>query len=343
MARPVATVIGPEWSVHTQRWVALLETAGVEVALVSWSRHGGIRALLDLPRIWLSATRSVRRSQVTVVHTMGTHGLLSLFLPRAGRQVLVPWGSEVMVAMRSPTRRLIARRLVARSNVVLTTSREFARLVRELAPAVRAVSTISWGIDDLFLTPPSNSDQATIRGRWALPESAVLVFAPRGGGAVYRLEVIVQSFEEAARLRPNLFLVAVGDPADLSMAADTRTRVRLVGQLSQREMFELFSVADVVVSVPRWDQRSTAVLEGISRGAQILLSDVPAYREIIEDGAVATVLPEPLATSLRAAFMTVGRRDPVESRLNFEWAVRNENRDELASRLAASVLAEDPR
>lgn len=343
-----ATIIGPAWSVHTQRWVTLLEAAGLDVSLVSWSRHGGVRSLLELPGIWLSAVRSIRRSRVTVVQTMGTHGLLSLFLPRAERQVLVPWGSEVMVAIGSPVRRLLARRLVERSSVVLTTSREFARLVSELVPCVPAVATISWGVDDLFLTPlPDSAGAASerlenIRKRWGIPDSAVLVFAPRGAGAVYRLDVIQRSFEQAAVLRADLFLVAVVG-GDVVAVPEPSGRIRLVGQLSQGEMFELLSVADVVVSVPRWDQRSTAVLEAISRGAQVLLSDLPAYEEIIEDGAVATVLREPLAASLTEALTAVGRRDPMQSRLNHEWAGRCESRSVLAARLADIVLPEDAR
>lgn len=334
---PSVTMFGPAWSVHTQRWFEVLESAGLDVQVVSWARREGLRGMLRFPGLVRAARRSILASDVSVVQTLGSHGLLSLLVPKGNRQVLVPWGSEVYAASRSRWRRTVARRVIARSDVVLTTSRDFARVVRELAPGPCEIRTISWGIAARFLKPMSAADRAAARDKWQVPPDTTLVFAPRGDTDVYRLGSIVDAFESASAARPDLMLYAVGTSLRRRHGSG-HERIRVVGALEPHEMFELMSIADAVVSVPVSDQRSTAVLEAIATGGQILLSDLPAYREILEDGAKVQLLGEPLVPALGASFATLPRRDPKSGEANRSWAAVNESSESCRAQLVSAVL-----
>lgn len=343
MRRPVVTVIGPRWSVHTQRWLQFMERAGIEVTLVSWARRDDLRGLLALPRILLQARRRVAESDVTVVHTLGTHGFLSLLLPRASRQVLVPWGSEVHGATTHRWRRRVAERVLARSDLVLTTSRHFAGLVGGLSPSRVALSAVSWGVSEMFLHQPDDQVRAALRRRWGVREHSVVIFAPRGDGEVYRLREIVGAFTAAAREREDIVLFAV---ASRDSGADAQlpdaTRLKLIDRLSRQEMLELFWIADVVVSVPTSDQRSTAVLEALATGSHVVLSDLPAYREMVEDGARAVLLAEPVRPALTRILASSRSRDETISAYNQAWARANENGPICESKVLAAVLGTEP-
>jgi hypothetical protein len=63
--------------------------------------------------------------------------------------------------------------------------------------------------------------------------------------------------------------------------------------------------ADVAVSVPAADQRSSSVLEAALAGCRLLLSDIAPYREMVGDGLAADLLAEPVAGSLADALRRV--------------------------------------
>lgn len=330
-----AVVFGPAWSIHTQRWLTLLDEAGVTVHLVSWPRHGGWRSLLALPRIIGRARSAAATGHLSVVHTVGTHGLLSLLVPRLPRQVLVPWGSELVAAQSSGWRRFVARRIIKRSDLALTTSASFAEAVARVAPGFDRVETFSWGIHSAFLDQESLASRAEIRAKWGLPSDATVAFSPRGDSETYRFGLIVESFTEAARRRPDLFLVAVG--ADTAATA-TLANVRMVGKVGQESMRELYALSDAVISVPATDQRSTAVLEAIASGAHVILSDVPAYREIEADGAQVLILPATTSEHLAAALCRLRGRDPGLARKNLAWSREHESSQRCESQLIGAVL-----
>jgi hypothetical protein len=75
--------------------------------------------------------------------------------------------------------------------------------------------------------------------------------------------------------------------------------------LSQRQVFGLMCAADVAVSVPAADQRSSSVLEAALAGCRLLLSDIAPYREMVRDGLAADLLGEPVGRSLAGALRRV--------------------------------------
>ena len=75
--------------------------------------------------------------------------------------------------------------------------------------------------------------------------------------------------------------------------------------MSQRQVFGLMCAADVAVSVPSADQRSSSVLEAALAGCRLLLSDIAPYREMVRDGLAADLLGEPVGCCLAGALRRV--------------------------------------
>jgi glycosyltransferase involved in cell wall biosynthesis len=282
----------------------------------------------------LAEWRRPTADDLTVVHSLGTHGLVGLFLPPGGRTVVVPWGSEVRAAASVRWRGAVARRLLARADLVLTTSRSMAAdVVSTWGVAPARVATLSWGVDEVFLRGEVSRDGVRdLRAQLGFGEEEVVVLAPRGAGRVYRTAEIVAAFGRARQRRPKLRLVVTGvsgleHRALAGLGPADPPGVTALPHLPADQLADLYRASDAVVSVPVGDQRSSSVLEAVAGGAHLLVAPLPAYREIAADGAVLRLLDEPLPAALLDGFLHVPRRDDRVAAGNRVWALTHERRE----------------
>lgn len=337
-------LLGPAQSLHTRRWAAALAGRGHRVVLAGWapaeplagvdlrvppgapgagrSSLGAVRRLLATGW-WLRREVRQVRPDVVHVHSVGRAGLLALALPRVPVRVVTPWGSELRAATRSRLRRWVTRLTLHRADLVVPTSRSVTEEItrRYRVPAART-ATLSWGVDDTLLASLGTVDPAAVRRRHGIPEQATVLLSMRGVAPVYRPDDVLSAYAHVRGERPDLHLVVLAGhvPGEASaarehaaglarvreMAGTSSGRLTLVDRtLSPAETFALMRASDVALSVPRGDQRSSAVLEAALAGCRLLLSDLPPYRELLADGLVAEVLPEPLATTLAGRLRTV--------------------------------------
>lgn len=311
-------IVGPQSSEHVDLWVRAFSKADHQVELLSLREGRG-------PRIWRALATVVGgsrvRSDLTIIHSMGIHGLLGLLRLGRGRTILVPWGSEVTGAVRGGWRGVIARGLLRRADVVVTTSAEMAQMLGSRWPWVSSrIQVLSWGVAPHFFDSEGTPEiAAAVRGELGLDQDCILVVAPRGQSETYRHQSILGAVYAAHGANSKLRLVAVDGGTPASTDADADVVVRTVSRLSKTNLARLLLAADAVVSIPPRDQRSTTVLEAIASGAHVLLSDIPAYREIATTGATIALLPEPVEVSLTRALValkvTDGRRDERNRRI----------------------------
>jgi glycosyltransferase involved in cell wall biosynthesis len=77
----------------------------------------------------------------------------------------------------------------------------------------------------------------------------------------------------------------------LAQAAGVAERVRFIGHVDHASMPSLYSLAEVVVSVPSSDGLPQSLFEAMACGAPIVLGRLPAYEEVVHDGAEALLVP----------------------------------------------------
>ncbi|WP_149180122.1 glycosyltransferase family 4 protein [Streptomyces sp. TRM49041] len=331
-------------SAHTRRWARDLAMRGHEVTVCSWHEPGlgpeGWRstsapagACLPLRVVraghWLRREMRRARPDVIHVHSLGAHGALSFLLSArpAVPLVITPWGSELRAADRHPGRALVARLALQRAARVVPTSREVAELVASRYRVLRSrITVLSWGVPDVLLDGGNDADPRSTRAKYGIPADATVVLSVRSTSEVYRTREILAAFTRAARVGPDLFLVlpAGHRPAHAAArraqqeylallrarAQDLAGRVVVIDQpLGQAEMFSLMRASDAAISVPQADQRSSSVLEAAAAGCRLLLSDIAPYRELVAEGLLADLLPDPLVGSLADALSNTGPLD----------------------------------
>ena len=64
-----------------------------------------------------------------------------------------------------------------------------------------------------------------------------------------------------------------------------------VPQVSYAEIPDLYRAADVVISTPSSDGLPVSVLEAMACGTPVIASDLPALRELTDDGADLSLVP----------------------------------------------------
>ncbi|WP_142152078.1 glycosyltransferase family 4 protein [Streptomyces sp. SLBN-31] len=345
-------LLAPATSAHTRRWADDLALRGHQVTVCSWhggpgpddwritsAPAGGGRPLRVLRAgHWLRREVRGARPDVIHVHSLGVHGALSLLLPaRPAVPLLVtPWGSELRAADRHPGRALVARLALRRAARVVPTSREMAELVASRYRILRSrITVLSWGVPDVLLDVGHDADPRVTRAKYGIPAEATVALSVRSTSEVYRTHEILAAFSRVARVRPDLFLLLVAGHQPVHAAArqaqeeylgllraraqDLAGRVALVDQrLCQAEMFSLMRASDVAISVPRSDQRSSSVLEAAAAGCRLLLSDIAPYRELLADGLLADLLPDPLVSTLADALSGTGPLDAADRLANIQ-------------------------
>lgn len=334
----LVAVLGNPGSVHIRRWLALLQDAGVQAVLASMGKPSADapldvpfvslgsapRSLLDFVRAGFVLRRELAARGVTVVnpHYATNYGLAAtigaLRRPDA-RLVTSVWGSDVHAALggRGPRARLLAsivRLVLRRSTVVTCESAALAgRLVQRFGLDPDSVAVVR-----PWVVVPGEQElrEAHDRARRALqiPNSAVVVCAPRGLRPVYQPGLVSQGLQGLLAHRDDVYVIILrGTSSDTEVncfiwrysALLDSPRCRFIPRLlSSDEFHDVLAASDVLVSFPLQDSLSVAVLEGLGHGNIPVLSDVPANRELAAIGFHVVVSPT-LDDGLRLAVSQV--------------------------------------
>ncbi|MCU0684593.1 MAG: glycosyltransferase family 4 protein [Polyangiaceae bacterium] len=170
----------------------------------------------------------------------------------------------------------------------------------ELAPRVAqsgALSVVANGVDtERFVPRPKNPEFAR---KYGLEGKRVVgyvgTFQPYEG-----LEVLVRAMTEITRALPDARLVITGaggeEPRLRQVAAEQKLGEHVVftGRLPHDQVFDVYALADLLV-YPRLLTRTTALttplkpLEAMAMARAVMVSDVPAMRELVKEGHTGMV------------------------------------------------------
>lgn len=292
-------------SIHTKRWLHYFVSRGHEVSLLvgmedrvdpdldprivvhRYPRFGPRRLPLVSSLQGRRALRRLLRAlQPDILHShyvsrYGWQAWLSGFHP----YVVTAWGSDLLVTTRRSLRaRLLARATLAGADLVTAPSAHLvASAIRLGAPAART-EQVPFGVDIDAFTPAVPSRERLEAVGLA---GTRFVFSPRGLAPVYRQQTAVEALH---LLPPDVVLVIPGRTAQpdtlvalkrLSRELHLEQRVRVLDDVPQPLMLDLYRGAAVVVSVPESDGLPASVLEAMACGTPVVVSDLPGPREAI--------------------------------------------------------------
>ena len=276
---------------------------------------GNVALLKALPRLvrWL---RGVDADWINA-HYLTSHGTLAWLARRCGvraRLAASAWGSDILVApRRSAVLRAVTSRVLRDAAVCTSDSAHMAQRMHELG--AREVMTFPFGLDALPAAPSAKEPG--------------LFFANRGLEDIYDPQRVLALFAGIAASWPAARLVVAnsGSLADAlrqqAAALGLADRIEFTGRLGAEAQAALYDRARWYVSLPRSDSVSVSVLEAMAHGCIPLLSDLPANRELVRDGANGLIVPEGQATLSAAALERLAAGATAIAVANRDWVGAN--------------------
>jgi glycosyltransferase involved in cell wall biosynthesis len=156
--------------------------------------------------------------------------------------------------------------------------------IRQLAvsfgmPDERIV-TFPWGVDLGHFTPGPEPGDGQV----------FTLLSTRGWEPIYGVDVIAEAFVQAARRRPELRLVMLGNGSQAGLLRQifqrggVQEQVLFPGQVSQADLPRIYHACDLYLSASHSDGTSISLLEALSCGRPALVSDIPGNREWVTPG-----------------------------------------------------------
>jgi glycosyltransferase involved in cell wall biosynthesis len=211
--------------------------------------------------------------------------------------LLMPMGSDILLEPRRGTwRRWVTNYALRHSDMITCDAETIKQEIVRLSnfPTDRIV-TFPWGID-LQLFGPSQEDRTRIRHELGWENNPIIIMT-RNMYPVYRVEDFVQAFSQVIQAMPEARALIIGEGI-MRPQIESQVRnlgieqyVRFLGTVPNAELPAYLNAADVYVSTSDSDGTSTSLLEAFACGLPVVVTDVPANLEWVQDGVNGGVAP----------------------------------------------------
>ncbi len=200
--------------------------------------------------------------------------------------VLGLMGSDALI-FKNKLLTLLSLPLLNGAKQIVVVSHEFQRLLRQQAkiPEER-ISVILNGVHVPVIPEQSLKVFTQERGLSSTKHYLLAVSSLR---PMKRVEVLIQLIAEL----PQYELIICGKTdlttyvdslKDLAASLGCRGRIRFLGSVVPHEVFCYMRSASYLVTASEWEGQPNAVLEAMASGLVVCASDIPAHREMIQDG-----------------------------------------------------------
>jgi len=316
-----------------------IDPEGVPVRIYAGRWKGALKDIVFALRVSGMLIRERRNYQFVYFLMQGLH--LAAGLPIAhflDKPILMKIaGSGVVPLMaKSPSGRLELRWL-----------REWAYRVMILNDGMREEAMAAgFASDQLYWMPnPVNTDnfapcgdreRTELRRKLGIPPAAAVVLYCGRLASGKGLPELIDAFALVAPQVPEAMLVLVGDGPlrpKLAMQATQLhlkdNKVRFVGQVNPAEVCDWLKVADVFTLVSFSEGFPCALAEAMSTGLPCVVSDIPANRQLIDDGEHGFLTPVGDLTAISTAIVQLLKN--VTLRLRMGEAARQRIEDNYSS------------
>ncbi|MDD5468531.1 MAG: glycosyltransferase family 4 protein [Anaerolineales bacterium] len=269
-----------------------------EVEQVSWAGGHSPAKLRHAPRLWADLRRVIRRLQPDLIQA-GPLQTAALLAALTGFRPLIStsWGYDLLQdAQRNPFWEWATRYTLRRSAVMVGDCNTIRQLAIRYGMPDERIVTFPWGVDLAHFSPGTKGEDGNL--------PAFTLLSTRGWEPVYGVDVLAQSFCQAARQVPELRLVMLGNGSlaerlrQLFDREGLSERVFFPGQVGQTNLPGYYRSADLYVSASHSDGTSISLLEAMACGCPALVSDIPGNREWVTPGANGWLFPDGDASAL---------------------------------------------
>jgi glycosyltransferase involved in cell wall biosynthesis len=228
--------------------------------------------------------------------------------------VVITFGSDVLLQVRSFLFRRRVRFALTRADVVVSDGPVADKALTGIG--IEREKIVSFPrFDPEFVSQLNMGSHGlsarSLRDRFGFGDEKKIVLHTRWFEWVYNVETVVKGFALAKERRKDLVLVLVGDG---SLEKKIRSLVRelnlsesifFAGRLPREELILLYDQADVYVSACVSDSMNASLLEAISRGTPVVVSDSETNRQWVEDGKTGSLFDPSSPTELSGKILNV--------------------------------------
>ena len=326
-------------SVHTLRWLREMAQLGFDVVLVTRrpDEGGEFATRVIAPGLdgagWLRGLAAVRRvvgelrPDIVHGHYITSYGLWAA-VSGARPLVLTAWGSDILV---TPGRSRLARWTTGwtlrRADLITADSADTLAAIRGYGPRAR-LKQVQWGVD-LGRMP---------RAEAGADGGVLNVVSLRSWAPNYNIDLILHAFAGLVAAQPeracHLHLLGGGqlEPSlrTLARALDIVPMVSFHGLVDEPRLHEILGRAHVSVSVPTSDATAMSLLESMAAGLPVVVSDLKANRQWVDESG-GRIVPVGDAAATGRALIELAR----DARLRGKMGARN--RAEVEARASRRI------
>ncbi|MCW2920949.1 MAG: glycosyl transferase family 1 [Thermoleophilia bacterium] len=321
-------------SVHTRRWAGWFAERGHDVHVVTCG-GGDARDVdadgeelplryavheLGTPRAGKlgyvlkrgAARRVVRRLQPDVLHAhwLTSYGMLALAADQAHVPLVVTaHGDDVLIAPNNALMRRLVQRVLRAAKLITVPGDPMHHAVVDLlapqAPPAAGIAVFQYGVESARLA------EAGRRARAAAAPGPLRIVSARALLQLYRVDALLDALALLDREGDlDFHCDLLGDGPERGALEQQvqryglQSRVTFHGSVTPAQVERSVGASDVYVSVSESDGVSLALLEAMSLGAIPVLSDIPANRPWVNDGATGILVdidPVDIADGIRRA------------------------------------------
>lgn len=313
------------WCIHDDRWTRTLRELGFTPRIV--------RAGIDVTHAEGLREYLAQQDGGDLPILAGPLDTITSHLRTLGRRVVgLSWGFDVY--------RMPDHAWLADLGGVIVDSVATADLIGQEGVDRDRITYLPWGVD-LEAFPPQQP--VLTREDLSIPLDSTVILSLRAHEPRYHVADVIDAFAEMNDHERKLTLVVGNSGSETKALIDRcrslaiEDRVLFIGQRTESEVADLFTLADVYVSASEVDGTSVTLLQAMASNIPCVVSDIPANRPWIEDGVTGWLFPlhgtQKLAQAVEEAIRSEGATT-VPGRLRVEEeADWQRNRFRLAAAL----------
>lgn len=332
-------------SIHSWRWVEYFARRGHEMHWISLNRFTApgppnvqtyeageyfstnyVGAKLDNARLFsnpkgilalFQAVMQIRRILNNVapylfhIHSVGTYGLVGA-LTGFHPLVATAWGSDVLLAAKSPLKRPIIKFVLRRADTITCDAYHMRDAMVNLGVADSKIKIVYFGTDTIKFRP--NLDGKEIRKKLELGDGPVIL-STRSLLPIYDVASLVRAIPRVLKDVRDVRCVIVGDGSErerliaLTEELGIASVVCFAGPVSGDEIPQYLAAADIHVSTSLSDAGLAAsTAEAMACGLPVIVTDSGENRIWVKDGAGGCVLPAGDAEALADKIIYLARK-----------------------------------
>jgi glycosyltransferase involved in cell wall biosynthesis len=276
----------------------------MQVEQVQWAGGQGDFRWLDLPRLTFDFRRLTSEIKPDLVHAGPIQTCAFIAILSGFRPVLtMSWGFDLMEDVhRNRGMERITRYTLKRSKFFTSDARVTCDKAVSYGMNPKRTVVFPWGVD-LGHFKPAAENSSVAADRFTL-------FCNRSWEPRYGVDVLARAFVRAAQQDPTLDLLLLGGGSQaqpirrILEGGGVLDRVRMPGQIPQKDLPRWFQMADLYISPSHVDGSSVSLMEALACGIPALVSDIPANQEWVTEGVNGWLFPDGNADALAAKILS---------------------------------------